>query len=560
MNRRGFLTTIAGAAASTALQPPTQPAPARAFELDELTVPQLQDGLRAGRWTARRLVDLYLERIVLIDRRGPALNAIIEANIDAVRIAGERDTERAAGRVRGPLHGIPILLKDNIDTADRMRTSAGSLALAESIAARDAFLVERLREAGAVILGKTNLSEWSNIRASRSTSGWSARGGQTRNPFALDRNPCGSSSGSGAAVSANLASVAVGTETDGSIVCPASACGIVGIKPTLGLISRTGIIPIAHSQDTAGPMARTVLDAAILLTAMVGEDTRDRATRRRATRARLDYASFVDPGGLKGRRIGIARNHFGFDARVDRIMEEAVAALKHAGAIVIDPANISTAGLDASELEVLLYELKADLNRYLAGLASSVAVRSLAAAIAFNEEHKDREMPFFGQDLFQQAQRKGSLRSRVYRRALANNLHLTRTLGIDRLVLRHRLDAIMAPTGGPAWLTDLVNGDHFGGGQFINRGDCRLSQRDRAGGLRVRFAGRRVVLRPRVDGTGSHPDRQRLRSGHEGTTEPAVPADRGAHGNRRLIAGQAVVWLARVVPRFHRRPRRMTLL
>lgn len=465
MNRRGFLTTIASAAASTALQPAPQPSPARAFELDELTIPQLQEGLRAGRWTSRRLVDLYLERIILIDRRGPALNAIIEANIDAVRIAEARDTERAAGRVRGPLHGMPILLKDNIDTADRMRTSGGSLALAESVAARDAFLVERLREAGAVILGKTNLSEWANIRSSRSTSGWSARGGQTKNPFALDRNPCGSSSGSGAAISANLASVAVGTETDGSIVCPSSACGIVGIKPTLGLISRTGLIPIAHSQDTAGPMARTMIDAAILLTAMVGEDMRDRATRRRATRAGLDYATFVDPGGLKGARIGIARNHFGFDPRVDRIMEEAVAALKHAGALVIDPTNISTAGkFEESELEVLLYELKADLNRYLAGLASSVPTRSLAAVMAFNEEHKDREMPFFGQDLFERAEKKGSVRSRAYRRARADNLHLTRTLGIDLLVRRHRLDAIMAPTGGPAWLTDLVNGDHFGGG------------------------------------------------------------------------------------------------
>jgi amidase len=421
--------------------------------------------MRSGAYTARSIAEGLLTRIDEIDRRGPAIGSIIELNPDALAIADTRDQERRAGRVRGALHGIPILLKDNIDTADRMRTSAGSLALAESVASRDAFLVERLREAGAVILGKTNLSEWANFRSTHSTSGWSARGGQTKNPYVLDRNPCGSSSGSGAAVSASLAPLAVGTETDGSIVCPASACGIVGIKPTLGLVSRAGVIPIAHSQDTAGPMARTVADAAALLGVLAGVDPRDRATAASRGRSQADYTRFLDPAGLRGARIGVARSYFGFNDAVDRVMNEAVAAMKSAGAIIVDPANIPTKGkFDDSEFEVLLYEFKADLNAYLAGLGSRAPAKSLADLIAFNERNREREMPFFGQEIFVMAQKKGPLTTRAYRLALAKNHRLSRTEGIDAVVAKHRLDAIVAPTGGPAWPTDLLNGDHFTGG------------------------------------------------------------------------------------------------
>jgi amidase len=433
--------------------------------LEEATVAELQAGMRSGAYTARSIAERLLTRIDEIDRHGPAVNSIIELNPDALAIADERDQDRRAGRIRGPLHGIPILLKDNIDTADKMRTSAGSLALAESVAPRDAFLVERLRDAGAVILGKTNLSEWANFRSTHSTSGWSGRGGQTKNPYALDRNPCGSSSGSGAAVSANLAPLAVGTETDGSIVCPASACGIVGIKPTLGLVSRAGVIPIAHSQDTAGPMARTVADAAVLLGVLAGVDPRDRATTTSRARPQTDYTRFLDPAGLRGRRIGVARNFFGFSDAVDRVMNEAIAAMKSAGAIIVDPATMPTKGkFDDSEFDVLLYEFKADLNAYLAGLGSRAPAKSLADLIAFNERNREREMPFFGQEIFAMAQKKGPLTTKAYRLALAKNHRLSRTQGIDAVVAKYRLDAIVAPTGGPAWPTDLLNGDHFTGG------------------------------------------------------------------------------------------------
>jgi amidase len=440
------------------LSPPTA-------QLEEQTVAELQAGMRSGAYTARSIAERLLTRVDEIDRRGPAVNSIIELNPDALAIADARDQERRAGRLRGPLHGIPILLKDNIDTADRMRTSAGSLALVESVAARDAFLVERLRDAGAVILGKTNLSEWANFRSTHSTSGWSARGGQTKNPYVLDRNPCGSSSGSGAAVSASLAPLAVGTETDGSIVCPASACGIVGIKPTLGLVSRAGVIPIAHSQDTAGPMARTVADAAALLGVLAGIDPRDRATAASRGRAQTDYTRNLDPAGLRGARIGVARNYFGFNDAVDRVMNEAVAAMKSAGAIVVDPANIETRGkFDDSEFEVLLYEFKADLDAYLGRLGPRAPAKSLAGLIEFNERNREREMPFFGQEIFVMAQKKGPLTTRAYRLALAKNHRLSRTEGIDAVIAKHRLDAIVAPTGSPAWPTDLLNGDHFTGG------------------------------------------------------------------------------------------------
>ncbi|HEX8423571.1 MAG TPA: amidase, partial [Pyrinomonadaceae bacterium] len=396
--------------------------------------------------------------------KGARLNSIIELNPDALSIAAALDRERKTKGARGALHGIPILLKDNIDTADRMRTTAGSLALADTFAPRDAFIVERLRAAGAVILGKTNLSEWANFRSTHSSSGWSGRGGQTRNPYAIDRNPCGSSSGSGVAVAANFAAAAIGTETDGSIVCPASACSLVGLKPTLGLVSRSGIIPIAHSQDTAGPMTRTVADAALILNALTGVDPRDRATQSSRGKAHADYTRFLDANGLRGARIGVARKFFGFNDKVDKLMTDAIDALKRAGASLIDPADLPSHGkYDDSEFEVLLYEFKADLNKYLAERGGGVP-RSLKELIEFNERNREREMPYFGQEIFLKAQEKGPLTSKAYLAALAKNHRLSRAGGIDAALTKHRLDAIIAPTGGPPWTTDLVNGDHFSGG------------------------------------------------------------------------------------------------
>ncbi|HEY9404833.1 MAG TPA: amidase [Pyrinomonadaceae bacterium] len=433
-------------------------------ELEEATIAELQEGMRGGKWSARELAEKYIERIERIDRKGPALNSVIELNPDALSLAAALDRERKAGRVRSPLHGVPILLKDNIDTADRMQTTAGSLALVGQPAPRDAFIALRLREAGALLLGKTNLSEWANFRSTHSSSGWSGRGGQTRNPYAIDRNPCGSSSGSGVAVAANFAAAAIGTETDGSIVCPSSACGIVGIKPTLGLVSRSGIIPIAHSQDTAGPMTRTVADAALLLGALAGIDPRDRATQSSGGKSHADYTRFLDPAALRGARIGVARKFFGFSDRVDKLMSDAIDALKRAGATLVDPADLPSHGkYDDSEFEVLLYEFKADLNRYLAERGGGVP-RSLNELIEFNERNREREMPYFGQEIFLKAQAKGPLTSKAYLAALAKNHRLSRSEGIDAVMNKHRLDAIIAPTGGPPWTTDLVNGDHFSGG------------------------------------------------------------------------------------------------
>jgi len=442
---------------------PAKPA-ASAVALEEATIDGLEEQMKAGRLTARRLTQAYLDRIEALDRKGPTLRSVIETNPEALAIADGLDAERKAKGPRGPLHGIPILIKDNLDTADRMTTTAGSLALAGSIPLRDSYVAQRLREAGAVLLGKANLSEWANIRSSHSSSGWSGRGGQCRNPYALDRNPCGSSSGSGSAVSANLCAAAIGTETDGSIVCPSTANGLVGIKPTLGLVSRAGIIPIAHSQDTAGPMARTVRDAAILLAAIAGVDPRDAATAD-AGRAPKDYASFLDEAGLRGARIGVARKFLGFHAAVDRVMEGALAEMKRRGADLVDPADIPHTGeYDESELTVLLYELKADLNAYLASLGPRAPVRTLADVIAFNEAHRTEEMPYFGQDLFIKAQEKGALTDLAYVEALAHNRRLAALEGIDAVMSKEKLDAIVAPTGGPAWMTDLVDGDHFGGG------------------------------------------------------------------------------------------------
>jgi amidase len=437
------------------------PAP---FALEEATAAQLQEMMTSGRYTARQIADLYLRRIEEIDRRGPTLRAVIDMNPDALTIADALDAERRTKGPRGPLHGIPVLIKDNIDTADRMMTTAGSLALEGPAPAKDAFLVERLRAAGVVILGKTNLSEWANFRSTHSTSGWSGRGGQVKNPYALDRNPCGSSSGTGAAIAANFAAIGVGTETDGSIVCPSGANGLVGIKPTLGLISRSGIVPISHSQDTAGPMARTVADAAALLGAMAGVDPADPDTKRSAPYANRDYAKSLDAGALKGARIGVARRHyFGYSDVTDRVVNKAIEDMKAQGAIVVDPANIpTTSKLDACENEVLLYEFKADLNKYLAGRTGS-PVHSLEELIDFDAREKEREMPFFGQELFESAQKKGTLASAPYRAALARCRLLARAQGLDVVFKQHRLDALVAPTGSPAWTTDLVNGDHFTG-------------------------------------------------------------------------------------------------
>jgi len=444
----------------------------KTFEFEEATIADIQKRMNSGELSARTLTEAYLARISEIDDCGHSvckearvgLNSVIEVNPDAVAIAEELDKERKAKGGRGPMHGIPVLIKDNIDTADRMQTTAGSLALVGSKPAQDSAVAKKLREAGAVILGKTNLSEWANIRSSHSTSGWSARGGLTKNPYALDRNPCGSSSGSGAGVSANLCTVAVGTETDGSIVCPSCSNGVVGIKPTLGLISRAGIIPIAHSQDTSGPMARTVRDAAILLGALGGSDPRDPASADADTKKQKDYTKFLDPNGLRGARIGVARKYFGFSDAVDALMNRLLGEMKSAGAIIVDPADLESHGkFDETELLVLLYELKADLNAYLAARPDA-QVKTLADLIAFNDKNKEKEMPYFGQDLFLKAQEKGPLTSKEYVDALAANHKLSREQGIDGAMDKFHLDAIVAPTGGPAWTTDLVNGDHVGGG------------------------------------------------------------------------------------------------
>jgi len=488
-NRRSFLKTtlIGGAAATLApLYPalaaarevappgaapssgssPAAPAPeVKPFELDENTIADLQDGMKSGKYTARSLVEIYSARINEIDKRGPSINSVLELNPDAPSIANSLDEERKAKGPRGPLHGVPVLIKDNIDTADRMMTTAGSLALVGSKPKKDSFVAQQLRSAGAVILGKTNLSEWANIRSSHSTSGWSGRGGLTKNPYALDRNPCGSSSGTGAGISANLAAIGIGTETDGSIVCPSSSNGLAGIKPTVGLVSRSGIIPISHSQDSAGPMCRTIRDAAILLSALTGVDPLDSATTASQGKSSTDYTRFCDPNGLKGARIGVARKYFGFSEAVDALMEQALDAMKKQGATLVDPADIDTLGkFDDTELLVFMYELKADLNAYLSNLGPNAPVHTLKEIIEFNDRNRDKEMPYFGQDLFLKSEAKGPLTEKAYLDAIDKNHRLARTEGIDATMDKYRLDTIVAPTGGPAWLTDLVNGDHVAGG------------------------------------------------------------------------------------------------
>ena len=455
---------VFAAACSTTSRPSDIPSPSSSqLELEEATIADLRAGLERGTYTSVALTEAYLSRIAKLDREGPALHAFIAVNPDARATAAERDAERRAGRVRGPLHGIPVVIKDNIETGDGMATTAGSLALANYKATQDAFLVQRLRAAGAVIIGKTNLSEWANFRSTRSSSGWSAVGGQVRNPYALDRSPCGSSSGTGVAIAANLAAVGVGTETDGSIVCPASANALVGLKPTLGLVSRSGIIPIAHSQDIAGPMARTVADAATLLTVLAGEDPADETTARSAQHRQTDYTRFLDSAGLRGARIGVLREEVtGYHADVDRLYDAAIAAMRAAGAVIVDSLAVRAAPAWAAEFTILLYEFKSDLNTFFAARAGRLPVSSLEQLIEFNERERARSMPFFGQELFRSSQQKGALSDTAYQNAL-KTARLAAT-ALDSIMKHHRLDAVVAPTGSPPWLIDLVTGDHFIGG------------------------------------------------------------------------------------------------
>ncbi len=430
---------------------------AKDFELEEATVSELQAAMQAGKMSAKDIARKYLERIETLN---PKLNAVIETNPDALKIAEDLDRERQSGKIRSPLHGIPVLIKDNIDTADKMKTTAGSLALLDAPAPRaDAFIASQLRRAGAVILGKTNLSEWANFRSTKSSSGWSGRGGQTHNPYILDRNPCGSSSGSGAAVAANLAAIAVGTETDGSIICPSTTCGIVGLKPTLGLVSRSGIIPIAHSQDTAGPMTRTVADAAALLSVLVGADKSDSITSQ-ASKGEKDYTRFLQKDGLKNTRIGIGRQIFGKNSKIDSVIEPHLQVLKDGGATLIDVEFPTFGKFNDAEFEVLLYEFKADLNKYLANRnAKYKTLADLADLIEFNDANKEKEMPYFGQEIFLSAEKKGDLSDRAYRLALQKSKAMSQAQGLDAVLSKNKLDAVVAPSGGVAWLTDLVNGD-----------------------------------------------------------------------------------------------------
>ena len=515
-------------------------APAR-FDLEEATIADLQQRMQSGRDTARSLVEKYLARIEQIDRNGPSLHSVLETNPDALTIADALDAERRSHGPRGPLHGIPILIKDNIATADRMMTTAGSLALAGSKPPKDAFIVRRLREAGAIILGKTNLSEWANFRSTHSTSGWSGRGGLTKNPYALDRNPSGSSSGSGAAAAANLCAAAVGTETDGSIVSPSNNNSLVGIKPTLGLVSRSGIVPIAHSQDTAGPMARTVTDAMVLLAALIGSDPDDAATTRGGgigvgpagaggSGPTRWSAPTLDRDALRGARIGVVRNRlFGYSAAADAIAEAAIADMKARGAVIVDPANIPTLGkFDESEFDVLVYEFKADVNKYLAWLGAASPVHSLKDVIAFNDAHKDQELPYFGQEIMLQAEKKGPLTEAKYRTELASNHRMSRALGIDAVMTKYSLDALVAPTGGPAWLSDLVNGD---GGTATAPGPSTVTSVAGYPHITVpagyaRAAGRHLIFRPRAERADADQAGVRVRTGDEAPEAADVCGDR----------------------------------
>ncbi len=449
----------------TAMAAPAQPSVTGTIDIAEAGVVTLQAAMQSGKTTSQALVRTYLARIKAYDKSGPRINSVIELNPDALIIARELDKERKAGKVRGPLHGIPVLIKDNIATADKMQTTAGSLALVGSRAVRDAFIVTRLRDAGAVILGKTNLSEWANFRSSRSTSGWSSRGGLTKNPYALDRNTSGSSSGSGAAAAAGFATLTIGTETDGSIISPSNSNGIVGIKPTVGLVSRSGIIPISASQDTAGPMTRTVADAAVLLSVLAATDPKDGATAEANAKAQ-DYTKFLDKDGLKGKRIGVVKSQFGGrNDLASAVIEKSLEVLKAQGATLVDIAELPGAGkYGTSEFEVLLYEFKAGIAAYLAEYAPSSPMKSLADVMAFNEKNRDKVMPFFQQETVVRAVAKGGLDSKEYLDALANNLKFSRAEGLDKALADNKLDALVSPSGSPAWLTDFIRGDFSGGG------------------------------------------------------------------------------------------------
>ena len=463
MHRREFIYLLSTSSAATSVS--VAAATRDKFQWLEASIPELQRAMSSGNLSSVALTKAYLRRIDELDRKGPGINSVIELNPDALDIARERDRERKRKELRGPMHGIPVLLKDNIDTADKMLTTAGSLALVGSRPTRDAFLVQRLRDAGAVILGKTNLSEWANFRSSRSTSGWSARGGLTRNPYALDRNTSGSSSGSAAAVAANLCSVAVGTETNGSIVSPATYCGVVGLKPTVGLISRSGIIPISKSQDTAGPMTRTVEDAAVLLSAMTGVDDHDEVTKSSRGHLHRDYTQFLKTDGLRGARIGVARQYFRTrNELVTRAMDSTIKVLKEAGAELVDPVELPSFNkLGNADYLVLLYEFKDGIARYLAN-RPDCPHKSLADLIAFNEKHADKEFAHFGQETFVRSEQCGSLSDKTYLEALDKCRNLSRTEGIDAVMDEHKLDAIIGPSGGPAHRTDLLWGNRDTGG------------------------------------------------------------------------------------------------
>ena len=472
LSRRKFLGSAAAIGAASVVAPAfagrasyaAQSWEVKPFELDEVTVAELQDGMNSGKFTARSIAQKYLDRIAEIDKRGPAVNSLIEINPDALSIADSLDAERKSKGPRGPLHGIPVLIKDNIGTADRMMTTAGSLALSGFTPTKDSAVARRLREAGAVILGKTNLSEWANFRSSHSSSGWSGRGGQTHNPYAIDRNPCGSSSGSGAAASANLAAITIGTETDGSIVCPSSTNGVVGIKPTVGLVSCAGIIPISHTQDTAGPICRCVADAATLLSAIAGVDPDDAATENPSRKAEADYTKFLDRSGLRGARIGVVRRLFGSNEKIAPIMKNALDAMQSEGAVLIDPVEISSLGkLGEAENIVLQYEFKADMDSYLAQFPNA-PMHSLQDIIEFNERNSDKELLYFGQNILIESEQRGPLTDKIYLDALEKNHRLAREEGIDAVMDKYNLDALIGSTGGPAWMTDLVDGDHGGGG------------------------------------------------------------------------------------------------
>lgn len=464
LRRREFLAAAGGSALGlghgcATRKPRTGASPVEESEPSEVSVAELRAGLESGRWTAKSLCQACLERIDAIDAAGPAVNSVIEVNPDALAIAEDLDRERRTGEVRGPLHGIPVMLKDNVATADGMQTTAGSLALEGAVAPRDSWVASRLRAGGALLIAKTNLSEWANFRSSHSTSGWSGRGGLTLNPYFLGRNPCGSSSGSGVAVSAGIVPLAIGTETNGSIVCPSSVNGIVGVKPTVGLVSRAGIVPISHTQDTAGPMARTVADAAAALGPLTGHDPLDDATPASEGRSHADYTQFLDSGALRGARIGLLREYWGRHAVIDAILDQSAAAMRDAGAELVDFGPLP--GLEATNqpgFEVMLFEFKAGLNRYLADLGPDAGVRSLDEVIRFNEEHRDREMPYFGQDILETAAAKGPLTDPAYLDALERSRDGARA-AIDDTAGKHDLDAFFAPTTGPAWVTDLVHGD-----------------------------------------------------------------------------------------------------